>query len=139
MTNFSPSFNRGLFQGLPVPAYHPSMFGDSVIAKLGNNVVATHHNAGSTDYDPATRILFACTTTDTGPELLPVLTDFALLGWLIQRFRAVYGSLASTTPNTLSPAAQLWSTYATDGHEITSGPSEIRALVAALEAAKAAE
>lgn len=124
--------------GLPAPAHRPSMFADSVIAKLGNKVAATHHNAGSTDYDPATRIMWQVVTTDTGPELLPVLEDYALLGWLTHRFRAVYGSLASTTPNPYVPDAQLWSTYAANGDEITSGPSEIEALVAALEAAKAA-
>ena len=127
--------------GLPVPQpRHRSFFDtDAIVVKLGNEVVATCHNPGSTDYDPATRILWQVVTTDTGPELLPVLDDYALLGWLTHRFRAVYGSLASTTPNPYVPDAQLWSTYAANGDEITSGPTEIEALVAALEAAKAAK
>ena len=127
--------------GLPVPRpRHRSFFDtDAIVVKLGSEVVATCHNPGSVDYDPATRILWQVVTTDTGPELLPVLDDYALLGWLIHRFRAVYGSLASTTPNPYVPDAQLWSTYAANGDEITSGPSEIEALVAALEAAKAAK
>jgi hypothetical protein len=32
---------------------------------------------------PSAGLLFRCVETDTGPELLPELEDFALLGWLM--------------------------------------------------------
>ena len=139
--------------GLPAPAHRPSMFADSVIAKLGNEVVATHHNAGSTDYDPATRILWQVVTTDTGPELLPVLDDYALLGWLITELERVAKSgcdifevteapldmvavLLGTSPAKIGKTV-CWS-VSTGGPDCHDGDTRIEALVAALEAAKAA-
>jgi len=56
---------------------------------------------------PSAGLLFRCVATDTGPELLPVLDDFALLGWVITELERIAGRVDS-----------------------------IEALVAALEAAK---
>ena len=127
--------------GLPAPAHRPSMFADSVIAKLGNEVVATHHNAGSTDYDPATRILWQVVTTDTGPELLPVLEDYALLGWLITEARRRLDEPHLRTR--WSKSGQRWEVYGDSakwrnvvGYHAGVGETEVAALVAALEAAK---
>lgn len=85
-----------------------------------------------------TGLLFACVATDTGAELLPVLEDFALYGWLVQKLRANYGRLSRTTPNTHEPADHLWSTFDAEGDKITSAKTEVEALVAALEATKGA-
>ena len=118
--------------GLPVPRpRHRSFFDtDAIVVKLGSEVVATCHNAGSTDYDPATRILWQVVTTDTGPELLPVLEDYALLGWIITELGRVSGKSVGITPYL-------------DDWVITAGPNifrisdtRIEALVAALEAAR---
>ena len=141
--------------GLPVPRpRHRSFFDtDAIVVKLGSEVVATCHNPGSVDYDPATRILWQVVTTDTGPELLPVLDDYALLGWLITELERVTKSgcdIFEVTEAPLDMAAALlgksearigktvcWS-VSTGGPDCHDGDTRIEALVAALEAAKAA-
>ena len=123
--------------GLPMPI-HANRLSCLILSTLQDGDPLTKEHVGLGGCDPATRLMFTVVATDDGPQLLPVLDDYAVYGWLIQKFRTVYGALASTTPNTHEPAAQLWSTYAEDGHEITSGPTEIEAIVLALEAALAA-
>jgi len=44
---------------------------------------------------PSAGILFACIKTDTGPELLPVLDDFALLGWLQFEIERIVGTTSN--------------------------------------------
>ena len=42
---------------------------------------------------PSAGLLFRCVATDTGPELLPVLDDFALLGWVITELESIAGPI----------------------------------------------
>lgn len=124
--------------GLPVPKHFASADNVSVIATLSQSPHSNRYNPGDRGHCPKTRIMWQLVTAETGPELLPVLDDFALYGWLVQRLRAVYGRLSSTTPNGHEPAARLWSAYDAEGDEIASAETEVEALITALEAVKAA-
>jgi hypothetical protein len=96
---------------------------------------------------PSAGLLFRCVATDAGPELLPALDDFALLGWLLRRLRDIRQNelLYATWDMMLNCwAVREPSRYWDRGH-VSSGESEISATVkaiewkvAALEAAKAA-
>ena len=121
--------------GLPVPTF------TSLIPTRGIWV------PGHRGYDHATRIMWQVVATDTGPELLPVLTDFALLGWVIAEVERLIGGPIDMYS---SPADD----YDEDGGnydevyrggtvlKIGTGRSRIKALTvaweAALEAAKVA-
>ena len=117
--------------GLPVPRHRSFPDGNAIVVKLGNEVVVTYHNAGSTDYDPATRILWQVVATDTGPELLPVLDDYALLGWLY--FQLKEHGHPIKIGYTVSPFAHTAQPFA---GPTSIGNTLVEALVAALEAAR---
>ena len=86
------------------------------------------------------RLLFVCVATDDGPRLLPVLDDFALLGWVTTKLRALYGPHSGVVPNPNEPPIAVWGVYDDDGNLICDAPTELEALTAAWEAAlKAAE
>ena len=103
---------------------------------------------------PSAGILFVCVATDAGPELLPALDDYALLGWLITELERVTKSgcdIFEVTEAPLDMVAVLlgtsttkigktvcWS-VSTGGPDCHDGDTRIEALVAALEAAKAAK
>lgn len=109
--------------GLPVPSPAPKK--------------AIVRNDDGTCFDPEVRVLFV----DTGPELLPVLDDYALLGWLITEARR---SLDEPHLRTRwSKSGQRWEVYGDSakwrnivGYHAGVGETEVAALVAALEAAR---
>jgi len=82
---------------------------------------------------PSAGILFVCVATDTGPELLPVLDDYALLGWLITELERVAKSRCD-----IFEMLDGWCVQA-EGWRACEAPTRIEALLAALEAAKAAK
>jgi len=129
-----PLARRVIACGLPVPHHAVSRDGAAMTVGLGNCVIPWRHNTGSVDYDPDTRIMWRVVATHTGPELLPVLDDFALLGWLIHELERVTGS----TPEYISTEDR-WFVVIDDGRTVTGlGKTRIEALVAALEVAKGA-
>lgn len=78
-----------------------------------------------------------------GPELLPVLTDFALLGWLITEARRRLGEPHLRTR--WSKSGQRWEVYGDSvkwrnvvGSYAGFGDTEVEALTVALEAVKEA-
>ena len=80
-------------------------------------------------------LLFRCVATGTGPKLLPVLDDFALLGWLILELESATGSTVE-----YMSTEDGWITLIDGEHNtISHKETRIEALVAALEAAQAAE
>jgi len=96
---------------------------------------------------PSAGLLFGYVATDTGPELLPVLDSPMLLGWLIAELERAIGtpitfSYNSGMPNLAKVAVDpvftnsnpaMWAVNDSDHCD-----TRLEALVAALEAAKAA-
>ena len=127
--------------GLPVPAY--SRISSLLLSLLFDYDKLTQEHVGLDGYDEVTRIMWQVVATDTGPELLPVLTDFALLGWLITEARRLLDEPHLRTR--WSKSGQRWEVYGDShkwqhiaGHHVGTGDTEVEALVAALEAAKGA-
>lgn len=86
-------------------------------------------------------ILWRFVSADPAVVLLPVLDDFALLGWLITEARRRLDQPHLRTR--WSKSGQRWEVYGDSGkygnvvgHYVSVGPTEIEALTAALEAAK---
>jgi hypothetical protein len=87
-------------------------------------------------------LLFRCVATDTGPELLPVLEDFALVGWLITELERIVGPVDINVPlRADDPEWQVTSGSAGRGDTCRyyRAPTRVEALTAALKAAKAAQ
>lgn len=99
-------------------------------------------NDDGTRFDPDVRILFVRVATEAGPELLPVLDDWALLGWLIAELERIVGPvdiIDNAEPGFALPPD--WSVSRCTGwHSDTghNGETRIEALTAALKAAKEA-
>lgn len=82
-------------------------------------------------------ILWTFVTTETGPELLPVLEDFALLGWLVAEIERVSQKQVGVYQSSDCPTWWACMDFA-DAEQCFEGASRIEALTAALEAAKGA-
>jgi hypothetical protein len=119
--------------GLSVP--HHIVDTGCVIATLSTDENPERYYPGAHGFDPATRIMWQVVATGTGPKLLPVLDDFALLGWLILELESATGSTVE-----YMSTEDGWITLIDGEHNtISHKETRIEALVAALEAAQAAE
>ena len=137
MTNI-PLALRLIACGLDMPRNEPSKtFGG--VPFIAIPAVKTKLLVGM-DWRSPRGLLYTVVATDDGPRLLPVLDDFALLGWVTTKLRALYGPHSGVVPNPNEPPIAVWGVYDDDGNLICDAPTELEALTAAWEAAlKAAE
>ena len=120
--------------GLPVP--HHFVDDGEVIVRLSEDVSPQFYSPGDSGYCPKTRIMWTVVTTDSGPQLLPVLDDPMLLGWLILELERVTGqrcNLYELREDCWRVAMPIGGTY-----RAIDGDTRIEALIAAMEAAKVA-
>ena len=126
--------------GLAKP--NPWDLSDLLLATLnrGRRIEAEH--VGLSGYDSETRIMWTVVATDTGPELLPALDDWALLGWLIAELERVTGDVCDITEigyelGMSDDYPKNWQVHV-DKCTPVCAPTRIEALTAALKAAKEA-
>ena len=134
-----PLARRIVACGLPMPNHSHSKDGDIVTVYWKSELEALHYRGlfvGDTFTWNHSRLMYACVATETGPELLPVLDDFALLGWLITELeRATGGHVDVRQPE---HEDYNWRVLGANGQELIFAYSRLEALIAALEAAKGA-
>lgn len=128
--------------GLPVPKHFASADNVSVIATLSQSPHSNRYNPGDRGYCPKTRIMWAVVAMSTGPELLPALDDFALLGWLTSELEQ-HGTIW-VAPRLADFPSLRWLVHGLHRgqserlHSRGSFGSRIEALTTALEAMRAA-
>ena len=137
-----PLARRIIACGLPVPKKITVHVAAGHIFSLDTGPVPV---GGKCEYK---RIMFTVVATDTGPELLPVLTDFALSGWIKAEISKLVSGFVGSFPY-YSETSQGWHVVV-DGPDDPDGPAErailncgpeateIEALTTAWEAALAA-
>ena len=128
--------------GLPVPKWPYYVRHDQVHGFATSETMFVP--GGSVARDPDTGLTYRPVWTGEKLELLPVLDDFALLGWIITEARHRLNE--SHLRARWSKSSQRWEVYGDShkwqhiaGHHVGTGDTEVEALVAALEAAKAAK